>query len=162
VPKHGFQTARADPYAPTRTRAKPQVPAVDPARSASGISPPLTRPAGVGGRRFGKAAVARNAATALPETDGRPRIWWAGLDLNQRTALAGQVYSLVPLTTRPPTHDGDSRKYGGHRSRSSSNTGALEQFDERRAAGISMLAADRSGVHQSLTIHTVCSEHFFE
>jgi len=25
-----------------------------------------------------------------------------------------------------------------------------------------MLAADRSGVHQSLTIHTVCSEHFFE
>ncbi len=50
----------------------------------------------------------------------RPRPWWAGLDLNQRTALAGQIYSLVPLTTRPPTHDGDSRRYVGHRTRSSS------------------------------------------
>ncbi len=29
---------------------------------------------------------------------------WAGLDLNQRSALARQIYSLVPLTTRPPTH----------------------------------------------------------
>jgi hypothetical protein len=29
--------------------------------------------------------------------------WWAGLDSNQRTALAGQIYSLLPLTTRPPT-----------------------------------------------------------
>ena len=32
------------------------------------------------------------------------RNWWAGLDSNQRTALAGQIYSLLPLTTRPPTH----------------------------------------------------------
>jgi tetratricopeptide (TPR) repeat protein len=29
---------------------------------------------------------------------------WAGLDLNQRSAFARQIYSLVPLTTRPPTH----------------------------------------------------------
>ena len=29
---------------------------------------------------------------------------WAGLDSNQRNAFACQVYSLVPLTTRPPTH----------------------------------------------------------
>ena len=29
---------------------------------------------------------------------------WAGLDSNQRTALAEQIYSLSPLTTRPPTH----------------------------------------------------------
>jgi hypothetical protein len=28
---------------------------------------------------------------------------WAGLDLNQRSAFARQIYSLVPLTTRPPT-----------------------------------------------------------
>ena len=51
--------------------------------------------------------------------DGRPRNWWAGLDLNQRTALAGQIYSLVPLTTRPPTHDVDQPRYVGNRSRSS-------------------------------------------
>jgi hypothetical protein len=30
--------------------------------------------------------------------------WWAGLDSNQRSAFARQIYSLVPLTTRPPTH----------------------------------------------------------
>lgn len=30
---------------------------------------------------------------------------WAGLDLNQRSAFARQIYSLVPLTTRPPTHN---------------------------------------------------------
>ena len=35
----------------------------------------------------------------------RPRrTWWAGLDSNQRSAFARQVYSLVPLTARPPTH----------------------------------------------------------
>lgn len=34
----------------------------------------------------------------------RPRLW-AGLDLNQRSAFARQIYSLVPLTTRPPTHE---------------------------------------------------------
>ena len=33
----------------------------------------------------------------------RPRPWWAGLDSNQRSAFAHQVYSLAPLTTRPPT-----------------------------------------------------------
>lgn len=32
----------------------------------------------------------------------RPQ-WWAGLDSNQRSAFARQIYSLVPLTTRPPT-----------------------------------------------------------
>ena len=30
--------------------------------------------------------------------------WWAGLDSNQRSAFAHQIYSLAPLTTRPPTH----------------------------------------------------------
>ncbi len=29
--------------------------------------------------------------------------WWAGLDSNQRSAFAHQIYSLAPLTTRPPT-----------------------------------------------------------
>ena len=41
----------------------------------------------------------------------RPR-WWAGLDSNQRIAFASRIYSPVPLTTRPPTHDPDSRDYG--------------------------------------------------
>jgi hypothetical protein len=35
----------------------------------------------------------------------RPQKWWAGLDSNQRSAFARQVYSLVPLTARPPTHE---------------------------------------------------------
>jgi hypothetical protein len=30
---------------------------------------------------------------------------WAGLDSNQRSAFARRIYSPVPLTTRPPTHD---------------------------------------------------------
>src|SRR5689334_22439210 len=30
-------------------------------------------------------------------------LWWRGLDSNQRT-LCGQIYSLLPLTTRPPLH----------------------------------------------------------
>jgi hypothetical protein len=34
-----------------------------------------------------------------------PAETWAGLDLNQRSAFARQIYSLVPLTTRPPTHE---------------------------------------------------------
>jgi hypothetical protein len=48
------------------------------------------------------------------------------LDLNQRTALAGQIYSLVPLTTRPPTHDVDARRYVEHESRSSLRPTPLE------------------------------------
>ena len=42
-------------------------------------------------------------ARALPLCNARGN--WAGLDLNQRSAFARQIYSLVPLTTRPPTHD---------------------------------------------------------
>lgn len=34
-----------------------------------------------------------------------PASWWAGLDSNQRSALARRIYSPVPLTTRPPTQD---------------------------------------------------------
>ena len=64
--------------------------------------------------RFGYAAV-------HPAWRKRSRNWWAGLDLNQRTALAGQIYSLVPLTTRPPTHDGDLKRYAGYQSWSSSH-----------------------------------------
>lgn len=46
-------------------------------------------------------------AEALPLCNARKKKnWWAGLDSNQRTALAGQIYSLLPLTTRPPTHGG--------------------------------------------------------
>ena len=46
-------------------------------------------------------------ARALPLCNARalarPVGWWAGLDSNQRSAFARQIYSLVPLTTRPPT-----------------------------------------------------------
>ncbi len=35
----------------------------------------------------------------------RGRKWWRGLDSNQRTQR-GQIYSLLPLTTRPPLHRG--------------------------------------------------------
>src|SRR3546814_2063122 len=37
----------------------------------------------------------------LVPTEGRKIFWWRGLDSNQRT-LCGQIYSLLPLTTRPP------------------------------------------------------------
>jgi hypothetical protein len=45
-------------------------------------------------------------ARALPLCNARGN--WAGLDLNQRSAFARQIYSLVPLTTRPPTHEDSS------------------------------------------------------
>ena len=31
----------------------------------------------------------------------RPQAWWAGLDSNQRSAFARQIYSLVQLTALP-------------------------------------------------------------
>ena len=43
-------------------------------------------------------------AEALPLCNARERNWWAGQDSNLRIAFASQIYSLVPLTTRPPTH----------------------------------------------------------
>src|SRR5580658_7154737 len=30
------------------------------------------------------------------------QIWWTGEDSNLRTSIDGQIYSLLPLTTRPP------------------------------------------------------------
>lgn len=46
-------------------------------------------------------------AETLPLCNTRSVCWWAGLDLNQRSAFARRIYSPVPLTTRPPTHTGD-------------------------------------------------------
>ena len=33
-----------------------------------------------------------------------PAYWWAGVDSNHRSNLR-QIYSLLPLATREPTHD---------------------------------------------------------
>ncbi len=46
-------------------------------------------------------------AARVPLGDARLLAMWAGQDLNLRIAFASRVYSPVPLTTRPPTHDGD-------------------------------------------------------
>ena len=35
---------------------------------------------------------------------GLSLLWWAGKDSNLRSASARQIYSLMPLTPRPPTH----------------------------------------------------------
>ena len=41
----------------------------------------------------------------------RPRRLWAGQDSNLRSAFARRIYSPVPLTTRPPTHEVDRLQY---------------------------------------------------
>ena len=70
-----------------------------PARALQAKNPVVTVFFGAGGgNRTRDSCLEGKGITTMQ----RPRIW-AGLDLNQRSAFAHQVYSLAPLTTRPPT-----------------------------------------------------------
>src|SRR6266404_5990473 len=55
------------------------------------------------------------ALRLLKESD--LNLWWTGEDSNLRTSIDGQIYSLLPLTTRPPVQTKNSGAGDGNRTR---------------------------------------------
>ncbi len=63
-----------------------------------------------GGNRTRDSCLEGKGITIMQRPRNRHR-WWAGQDSNLRSAFARRIYSPMPLTTRPPTHDGDRKGY---------------------------------------------------
>ena len=103
---------------------------------------------------------------------GASNLWCTGEDSNLRSSKERQIYSLLPLTARPPVHNQNSkrhdrtaalrRRFPAQTSTKGARTSVWNDCGGRLCAPLNSVAGDRFPVHLAgvaqLVEHLICNQ----